>query len=397
MSDLGVNSGHVEKVLVSRSTGEAVGIAFLEDSSLELADLMWSDESKEELVLVKPVVGSEPKVQLLNLPPELLQKKVFKKLEWNDLGQAALVCKDWMKLAVDPMMWKDFPVSSLMRLTIEDFASFLKIKRLDKVRSADIDVPSCNREWLLLEEICNHLGSNLEEIIFRLPVWQPDSNEWILRFIDEKREQGINICADHGDECIDYHWATATPDTRQTMANLIRRTVRGKSPHIRMWGGPNAVLIPNVFELLSSNTEDGRFVLQTNMKIKQVESLDHLQNCVELHLLNEEAIEEEEVSVMNGILAHIAKDPRPQNPNMIDLPKALFMRTTWAVSDILRRSNTVVDCETEGARLNLDCGGDCGGCRIVIEMLPTEEESDDELGDEDEDSEENQLEVEEQE
>ena len=33
------------------------------------------------------------------------------------------------QLAVDPMMWKDFPVSSLMRLTIEDFASFLKIKR----------------------------------------------------------------------------------------------------------------------------------------------------------------------------------------------------------------------------------------------------------------------------
>ena len=75
MSDLDLNSGHVKnRVLVSRSTGEAVGIAFLkiEDSSLELADLMWSDE----LVMVKPVVGSEPKVHILNLPPELLQKKV---------------------------------------------------------------------------------------------------------------------------------------------------------------------------------------------------------------------------------------------------------------------------------------------------------------------------------
>ena len=84
------------------------------------------------------------------------------------------------------------------------------------------------------------------------------------------------------------------------------------------------------------------------------------------------------------------------------------MRTTWAVSDILRRSNTVVDCENEGARgLDVVCE-DCGGCSIIIQMLPNEGEVDDELGDgdednedededEDEDNEENQLEVEEQE
>ena len=73
------------------------------------------------------------------------------------------------------------------------------------------------------------------------------------------------------------------------------------------------------------------------------------------------------------------------------------MRTTWAVSDILRRSNTVVDCENEGARgLDVVCE-DCGGCSIIIQTLSTEEESDDELGDEDEDNDENPLEVEEQE
>ena len=62
---------------------------------------------------------------------------------------------------------------------------------------------------------------------------------------------------------------------------------------------------------------------------------------------------------------------------------------------MLRRSNTVADCESEEARgLNVVCE-DCGGCSIIIQMLPNEGEVDDELGDEDEDNEENQLKVEE--
>ena len=63
------------------------------------------------------------------------------------------------------------------------------------------------------------------------------------------------------------------------------------------------------------------FCLITDLKIKQVDNLDHLQNCLMLFLFNTKEIEEEEVSVMNGILAHIAKDPRPQNPERIIVPK----------------------------------------------------------------------------
>ena len=78
MSDPDLNSGYVKKVLVSRSTGEAVGVAFVrvEDSNLELADMVWSDDSKEESFLVAPEAGGEPTVHILNLPPELLQKEV---------------------------------------------------------------------------------------------------------------------------------------------------------------------------------------------------------------------------------------------------------------------------------------------------------------------------------
>ena len=78
MSDYDLDSGYVKKLLVSRSTGEKVGVAFvrIEDSSLDLADLMFSDDSKEDLVLVAPEVGGESTVHILNLPPEVLQKKV---------------------------------------------------------------------------------------------------------------------------------------------------------------------------------------------------------------------------------------------------------------------------------------------------------------------------------
>ena len=72
MSDSDLDSGHVKKLLVSRSTGEAVGVAFvrIEDSNLELADLMWSDGSKEESFLL----GGEPTVHILDLPPELQER-----------------------------------------------------------------------------------------------------------------------------------------------------------------------------------------------------------------------------------------------------------------------------------------------------------------------------------
>jgi len=73
MSDSDLDSGFVKKLLVSRSTGEKVGVAFvrIEDSSLDLADLMFSDDSKEELVLVAPVEDRDSTVHIVSLPPEV--------------------------------------------------------------------------------------------------------------------------------------------------------------------------------------------------------------------------------------------------------------------------------------------------------------------------------------
>ena len=76
MSDPDLDSDYVKKFMVSRSTGEAVGVAYVrvEDSNLDLEDLVWSDDSKEKSFLVEPVVGGEPTVHILNLPPELRNK-----------------------------------------------------------------------------------------------------------------------------------------------------------------------------------------------------------------------------------------------------------------------------------------------------------------------------------
>ena len=76
MSDPDLNSGYVKKLLVSRSTGEAVGVAYVrvKDSNLDLEDLMWSDDNKEESFLVAPVAEGEPTVHILDLPPELRNK-----------------------------------------------------------------------------------------------------------------------------------------------------------------------------------------------------------------------------------------------------------------------------------------------------------------------------------
>jgi len=54
MLDLDLDSGHVKKLLVSKNSGKAVGVAFVktEESNLGLEDLMWTDDNKEESLLV---------------------------------------------------------------------------------------------------------------------------------------------------------------------------------------------------------------------------------------------------------------------------------------------------------------------------------------------------------
>ena len=207
------------------------------------------------------------------------------------------------------------------------------------MRSLDIELPCCDldscevhpekKEWSDLENICNHPGENLDQIIFRLPCCgNRKIDKWIRSFALTKWEQGIDIAfvitpTDDPVPHFSYYWAVGSSES--SLANLISRTVRGNRIPISIRGAPNVALIPNVFDWLSSMTEDGRFWLDTNMKIKQAVSVDQLQNCEQLELSNTEPIEEEEVSAMDGIIAHIAKEPRPQNPQHILFPKVLLL------------------------------------------------------------------------
>ena len=63
------------------------------------------------------------------------------------------------------------------------------------------------------------------------------------------------------------------------------------------------------------------YYLTTDLKIKSLGSLDHLSLCVCLELQNGDPIEAEEIEAMDRILAHLAVEPRPRNPENIRIPK----------------------------------------------------------------------------
>ena len=204
--------------------------------------------------------------------------------------------------------------------------------RLTRVRSVEIELPGCEtgscalhteREWPILEEICSHLGENLEELVIHLSscISGGSTNMWIVRFAEEKMRQGINICRTgtvYTGNCF-YFWA-ATSDTR--MDKLIRRTVVGDFPQVWIYGLPE-LHIQNVLEMLSNlaEGEGGSFTLGTDTKLKRMDSMNHLKRCDRLELLNKEPIEDEEVPTMNAILAHIAANPTSTSLNFIRLPK----------------------------------------------------------------------------
>ena len=74
------------------------------------------------------------------------------------------------------------------------------------------------------------------------------------------------------------------------------------------------------------------FKLETDTKIKKMDNLDDLSRCFGLKLLNEEAIEDEEVVIMEAILAKMAKDPRPPS----QMPRTIyFQRSNHNVLRIL--------------------------------------------------------------
>ena len=209
------------------------------------------------------------------------------------------------------------------------------------VRSLDIELEGCDvegscedhpvKEWPVLENICDHLGSNLKEMVLHLSVCSTDDsffNEWIHGFVVDMRQRGITSCIawKKPDESLklDYEWPASTSEG--SLVNLMRRTVRGEKPYVRIWGAwetDAAFSIPaNVLEVLSGLAEDGMFRLQLrDIKIKCLEGLDHLKNCLWLVLYHSLAVEDEEVATWDGILAQVAMDPRPRNPERIILPK----------------------------------------------------------------------------
>ena len=203
------------------------------------------------------------------------------------------------------------------------------------VRSLDIELEGCSdsscedhpvKEWPVLYEICDHHGSNLKDMVFHLSLCSTDwagSIPWIVRFADDMRRR-ITSCTvwKRPDESVMliYNWAAST--SQGSLVNLMRRTVRGELPWVRIWGDNDTALsIPaNFFEVLSGLAEDGMFGLQlTNIKIIH---LNHLNNCRMLSQRSTSAaFEDEELATWEGFLAQVAMDPRPRNPEVIILPK----------------------------------------------------------------------------
>ena len=99
----------------------------------------------------------------------------------------------------------------------------------------------------------------------------------IARFAEKMTGQEITSCTvwDRQDDYfnLDYYWAAST--TESSLVNLMRRTVGGPSPIVRILGRQDAALnIPaNVFESLSSLAEDGLFYLGSEINIQMHEPI----------------------------------------------------------------------------------------------------------------------------
>ena len=129
--------------------------------------------------------------------------------------------------------------------------------RLGMVRRVEIELPVCSKEecedhplkqWPVLNQICNHLASNLEEIIIDGAECIRGNRHnrpypWISIFARERMEQGITICmAWPGPEpngqletSFDFHLSAATSESG--LINLLTRTVRGeRCPAINIYG-----------------------------------------------------------------------------------------------------------------------------------------------------------------
>ena len=152
-----------------------------------------------------------------------------------------------------------------------------------------------------------------------------DNLPWIV-----KRNKGVNICtvwSPNPDKQIDVtgiDYYLGESNKASSLVDLMRRTLTGERQEIFIWSKDRSDRrdISSLFEAVAKQTPRPLwYSLSTNLQIESLGgTLDHLSRCNELELYNDAPIEAEEVEVMDGLLAHVAVEPRPRNPDRITIP-----------------------------------------------------------------------------
>ena len=209
-----------------------------------------------------------------------------------------------------------------------------------------MELPGCNlpgcevhteTEWPILEKVFKFMKSSLKEAVFllsRCSCDDPDNWLWIEVFAGEAENSGVNFCLvwtpnqNEHDNVIQLDYHLGESNTVTNLVELIKRTLTGERQQIGIYSttaveSAELRAIPNLFEVLGNQApQPFGYYLVTNLKIKSLGSLDHLSLCEGIELKNDDPIEAEEIEAMDRILAHVAVEPRPRNPETISyIPK----------------------------------------------------------------------------
>ena len=202
-----------------------------------------------------------------------------------------------------------------------------------------MDLPGCNlpgcevhteTKWPILQDIFKFLESNLKEAVLLLSGCNDecclDDLPWLV-----KKNKGVNICTvwtPNPAKNIDvtgFDYYLGESNTVTSLVDLMRRTLTGERQEIFIWSKDRSDQrdVSNLFVVLGSQTPRPLwYSLKTNLKIKSLGgSSDHLSLCYVLELFNDAPIEAEEVEAMDSLLAQVAVEPRPRNPDRITIPK----------------------------------------------------------------------------
>ena len=207
----------------------------------------------------------------------------------------------------------------------------------------ELELPGCNlpgcevhteTEWPILEKIFEFMKASLKEAVFflsRCSCVDPEDWLWIEVFAGEAENSGVNFCLvwtpnqNEHDNVIQLDYHLGESNTVTNLVELIKRTLRGERQQIGIYSTSwhsELRAIPNLFEVLGNQTPKPiGYYLETDLKIKSLGSLDHLSLCEVLELQNGDPIEAEEIEAMDRLLAHVAVELRPRNPENIRIPK----------------------------------------------------------------------------